>query len=315
MAAGMGLRARLLPALGALDASVLDPGAVFHVYHPVNDLVGAGAIADGLFRPLRTAFPDLERRDDLLMEGSFQGHDWIATMGHWCGTFAAPLFRIPPTQGLAFLRFGEVFRIVDGRIAEGYVHLDLLDLMRQAGCCPLPPSPGAALLVPGPATHDGILLAPRDAAEGAASLALVEAMLGGLGRFDRKGLSSMGQDAYWADGMLWHGPCGIGSTRGLAGFQRFHQRPFLTGFPDRKGGNHAARFGEGMYVVSTGWPSIHATWSGPYLGQSPSGQRITMRVMDVWRRAGDRLAENWVWIDLPHLFLQGGRDLFAHLPG
>jgi hypothetical protein len=38
-----------------------------------------------------------------------------------------------------------------------------------------------------------------------------------------------------------------------------------------------------------------------------------MRVADWWRREGDRLAQNWVFIDLPHLFLQMGLDLFARL--
>jgi hypothetical protein len=31
-----------------------------------------------------------------------------------------------------------------------------------------------------------------------------------------------------------------------------------------------------------------------------------MRVMDFWRREGNLLAENWVFIDLPDLLLQMG---------
>jgi hypothetical protein len=38
-----------------------------------------------------------------------------------------------------------------------------------------------------------------------------------------------------------------------------------------------------------------------------------MRVADWWRRKGDRLVQNWVFIDLPDLFLQMGVDLFDRL--
>jgi SnoaL-like polyketide cyclase len=70
-----------------------------------------------------------------------------------------------------------------------------------------------------------------------------------------------------------------------------------------------------MYCASTGWPSIQATHAGPYLGQPATNKRITMRVMDFWRREGELLAENWVFIDLADLFLQFGRDLFAEMQG
>ncbi|WP_277601359.1 hypothetical protein [Sphingobium algorifonticola] len=33
--------------------------------------------------------------------------------------------------------------------------------------------------------------------------------------------------------------------------------------------------------------------------------------MDWWRRDGDRLSENWIFIDLPDLFRQLDRDIFA----
>jgi predicted ester cyclase len=115
--------------------------------------------------------------------------------------------------------------------------------------------------------------------------------------------------------MLWFGPGGIGSNRRLKGFQDFHQRPFLTAFPDRRGGNHKARVADAMYCASSGWPSITATHAGPYLGHPATGRRITMRVMDWWRREGDLLAENWIFIDLPDLFQQFGRDLFAEMRG
>jgi hypothetical protein len=38
-----------------------------------------------------------------------------------------------------------------------------------------------------------------------------------------------------------------------------------------------------------------------------------MRVMDFWRRDGDRFRGNWVLIDIPELLLQMGFDLFAQI--
>ena len=37
--------------------------------------------------------------------------------------------------------------------------------------------------------------------------------------------------------------------------------------------------------------------------------RVDMRVVDVYRREGDKLAENWVIIDLPWWLKQQGLDI------
>jgi hypothetical protein len=66
-------------------------------------------------------------------------------------------------------------------------------------------------------------------------------------------------------------------------------------------------------VASTGWPSVVATHAGTYLGAQPGHQKIGMRVADWWRCENGLLTENWVLIDLPHLLLQMGVDVFAQL--
>jgi hypothetical protein len=35
--------------------------------------------------------------------------------------------------------------------------------------------------------------------------------------------------------------------------------------------------------------------------------------MDIWRREGDLLKENWVAIDIVHILLQLGYDVFAQM--
>jgi predicted ester cyclase len=306
---------------GSHAPGALSADTAWEVSHPVNQLVGPQAVADALFAPLLAALPDLERRTDLFFGGVWDGHVcggagvWVTCTGHYVGSFAAPLFGIAPnsiTVGQPmWLRFGEFYRVENGQIVEAKVMLDLVGLARQAGCPVLPPSPGSDVLVPGPRTQDGLLRGLADPAQSQASFDLVMAMIGGLGKYDKTDLKSMGMTRFWHPHMMWYGPCGIGTTRAISGFEQHHQRPFLAAIPDRKGGNHRARFGDGAYVASTGWPSIHATHLGPYLGVPATGHQVTMRVMDWWRADAGLLVENWVMLDLPHFFLQLGVDLLA----
>lgn len=297
----------------------LTPDSQWVVSHPVNERIGPQAIAAHLIQPMRAAMPDIERRVDLFFAGQWDGRidggagTWVTCTGHYLGTLQAPLWGITPTGEPVWLRFGEFYRVEGGRIAEARILLDIIDLARQAGHRLLPPSSGLELLVPGPRNATGVLLGETQGTSEPTCLPLVEAMIGGLGRYDQKDLRSMGMEQYWQPEMMWYGPCGIGTSRGIGGFQKHHQQPFLHAFPDRKGGHHRARFGEGDYAASTGWPSVRATHAGAYLGTPASNRPITMRVMDWWRQEDGLLAENWVLIDLPHLFLQMGVDLLAPL--
>jgi len=182
--------------------------------------------------------------------------------------------------------------------------------MRQASFSVLQGYGGRPGRVPPPRAGDGLSV-PDDAAT-AISLHLTEAMIyEGLMAYDGKTLESMHMVDYWTPDMKWYGPHPIGACESLREFEDFHQRPFLEAFPDRKGGNHKVRVASGLYVASTGWPSIRATNLGDYLGVAATGKPITMRVMDWWRRDGDLLDENWVFIDLIDLCLQMGVDVFA----
>jgi predicted ester cyclase len=286
-------------------------------FAPVNGLTGPVDYETGLLAPLRVAFPDGEERCDIRMAGHYapKNHvagDWVASSGHIAGVFAAPLFGIPATGQVAFVRFGRFERFVNGVIVETLLLLDLPALMMQAGVWPLSPSMGPYGMAPGPRAQDGIVA--RDVGGGVESLALVEAMIGGLHKFTGEGLKSMGMRGYWTPNFWWYGPAPIGNFRGHKDYERGHQLPFLTAFPDRVGGNHRARIGEGAFVASTGWPSITATHKGGgWLGLAPTQRAITMRVMDFWRREGDRLDENWVMIDLIDLLAQMGLDVFARM--
>ena len=55
------------------------------------------------------------------------------------------------------------------------------------------------------------------------------AMLGRLFEDDR---ASMGMEQFRSPRMMWYGPALIGATRGLEGFFRDHQEPWMRAFPD-----------------------------------------------------------------------------------
>jgi predicted ester cyclase len=299
-----------LARLGALYAA----DVAWHGPHPLNDMLGRAAVVERFWRPLLAAVPDLERREDIVLSGHWRNGAWLASTGHYVGVMQHDWLGLPTRRGVVSLRYGEFARVVAGAAVECYVIIDLLDLMRQLGVWPLAAPLGSSDRLPGPSTHDGVLDAPQDASESADSLKLVEAMIAGLMRYDGRSLDSMEQWKYWHPQFSWYGPAGIGTCRGQDDYRRVHQSPFLTAFPDRVGGDHKCRIAAGHYVASTGWPSVRATHAGGgFLGIPPSGRRIGMRVMDFWRREGDLLRENWVFIDLLDLLCQMGVDVLERM--
>ena len=315
-------------ALGSLASdraktSLASTNAVYHEdarwfgSHPINEARGADEIAQKVWDPLKAAMPDLERRDLLVAGGEHDGKQMVGTMGHLQGTFVSDWHGIPATGGVVHLRYGESHEIVDGKIACTHALWDMLDLIRQSGHWPVAPSLGAEGMWPGPAGDTGLALDRHDAEHGKASQKIVLRMHRALFDFDGKSVKSMSdQENQWSEDFLWYGPSGIGTTRGLSGFQAHHQIPFLRAFPDRGAGpdGHMISIGDGEFVVTGGWPSVVATHNGnDWCGMPATRKHIDMRVMDFYRVVGGRITENWVPIDMINIFLQMGVDVFARL--
>ncbi len=278
---------------------------ILHACRPIEQ----GPVLGGLLAPLAAAIPNYEVRADIAMRGRFKGGDWTASSGHICGRFMASLFSIPATERVVYVRFGCFQRWEAGRVAETILILDLPSLMIEAGVWPLAVPLGPNFMAPPPVTRDGIW--PQG--DGTASLGIVEGMIGGLMKFDGS-LKTMNMRDFFAEDFWWFGPAPIGCFRGFDDYERGHATPFLTAFPDRIGGKHRARFGDGDYVASTGWPSITATHRGSgWLGIEATDTPITMRVMDFWHSSNGLLDENWVMIDIPDVLNQIGIDVFAAL--
>ena len=188
--------------------------------------------------------------------------------------------------------------------------VDLIGFMVHAGVNPLPVLEGSCYVYPGPREHNGLLFEDADEAESAITLKLIVDMCKEVVPYDENGdqLPKKGiTKYYWAEDMLWYGSAGAAYT--IPVFEKGQQK-FRSTLKDRKFVNHTTRFAEGQFGCFFGWPNIVNTPVGGYLGL-PGGQvDAEMQVVDVYYRKGNKLAENWVIIDLPYWLKQQGLDLF-----
>ena len=297
------------------DLSRLDPAVEFYGPAPIGNCVGADAVEAGVYDLIASSFPVIQRQPYLFLGGRWHGEAWVATTGDFVGRMARPLLGIPAGPEDRRLRFGEFYRVLDGRIVEIRCLLDILGLAAQAGHRLLPPAPVRSEVAASPRLGNGLAVAAQDAEASAETLALVEAMLGGCNALDGSDLASMGMSRFWHEDMVWHGPWGIGSCHGFREFQDHAQGPSVSSFPNRRGGFHRARIADGLTAAFTGWPSLRGDFTGaPFRGIAPTGGPIGQTIMDFYIRRSDRLLENWVLIDLIDFAAQCGVDLLAGLP-
>ncbi|MEM0947759.1 MAG: nuclear transport factor 2 family protein [Pseudomonadota bacterium] len=283
--------------------------------HPFHEQTGAAAVAETFWRPFLTAFSRVQRREDIFIAGlneidGFEGR-WVISMGHLMGLFDAPFIGIPPTRRIAMLRCAEFNRVEGGQITETALFVDLLHLMAQAGLNPLPPQTGAHLIQPGPMTHDGLCFNETDPAEGTATLALINRMISDINERPF-GTPEEELQNTWHDDMIWWGPSGIGATYTIDRYIEQHQGPFRRHIKDRIYNGHICRLAEGNFGGFFGWANLTVTNAGGYMGL-PAGAPADMRVVDMYRRDGDKLAENWIFIDILHWLNQQGLDVLARI--
>lgn len=294
--------------------------------HPFHELDGTDAVMTQVWDPYLAAFSAPQRREQVFFAGlndcDGQATTWTCSMGHMMGLFDAPWLGIPPTGKLTMLRYAEFHRIEGDRIAETGFFCDILAIMRQAGVYPLPGQTGASLVVPNPLTNDGVLTQPQDPEDGPKTLATIKAMAANIntanqllkGEIEKPNFTPREELALtWTDDMAWYGPEGIGATFTIDRYIEQHQQPFRRQLANRVFNGHVARFAEGMYGGFFGWPNLYVTPTGGYLGLPGTGEPAPMRVVDVYRRAGDKLAENWVIIDMLHWLNCQGLDVLARL--
>jgi hypothetical protein len=282
--------------------------------YPFREQHGADVVAETFWKPLLESLTRMQRRQDIFIAGTneISGEQWVMSMGNFMGLFDADWLGIPHTRKMANLRYAEFNCVENGKIIQTGLFVDIIGLMVQAGAYPLPPSTGVYFNYPGPRTHDGLLFEDGPEEESATTLALVNQMLNDLNELNESG--SMGcppelLERTWSKDMIWYGPAGVGATYTIPRYQEQHQLPFRRNLADKKFHGHVCRFAEGNFACFFGWPNLSNTPLGGWLGL-PGGQvNAVMQVVDVYRREGDKLAENWVLIDLPYWLKQQGLDV------
>lgn len=288
----------------------------FRGMHPFYEQQGAGAVADVFWKPLRTAFRPIQRRQDIFMAGTSEidGTDWVCSMGHLMGLFDEDWLGIPRTRKMTFLPYADFNRITEGKISETGFFCDIISVMQQAGVNPLPIQTGAALLTPGPRTHDGLLFEAQDPADTEQTSTLVNQMLQDLtGSELHSSRNELAQT--WHQDMIWFGPAGIGATYTIDRYEEQHQGPFQDGLDNIEFHGHVSRFAEGAYAGWFGWSNLTLTPAGGFMGLPASDWTVEMRVVDIYRREGDKLAENWIFIDMLHFLKQQGLDVLERNQG
>ena len=293
------------------------PDLLWRGFHPFGEIAGdPAAVAARVWAPLKTSLTSMQRRMDLFFAGqnslsdpADDGSVWVASMGHLMGLFDAPLLGIRPTGRIGMLRYAEFLRVKDGRITEIAFYFDLPHLMAQAGQNPFPPQTGAQLVQPGPQTNDGLLFTDAKKVEGAKTLAAINAMIADLGQWDHPLSLEEELALTWQDDMLWWGPTGVGATYTIERYAKQHAGPFRAAFANRSGTGHVCRMAEGAYGGFFGWPNFTATHVGGFMGMPASEKTLEFRVIDFYRRGPEKLAENWIFIDLLHVLQQQGADV------
>ncbi len=288
-------------------------------FHPFDEFIGGDQVARGFWQPLRQSLKRMQRRQDIFFAGVNSLNDdagvWVVSMGHLMGLFDEPWLGIRPTGKLAFLRYCEFNKVTQGKITETAMFFDIPHLMVQAGQNPFPPQTAAHLVQPGPMTHDGILMGDQPAEDGQKTLAIINEMIANLGQWD-SGLSLSEELARtWHDDMIWWGPEGIGAAYTIERYGKQHSGPFRAAFTERSKTNHVCRLAEGHYGGFFGWPNFTAVPTGGFMGMPATGTAGEFRVIDIYRRSGDKLAENWIFIDLLHFWRQQGVDILVRTTG
>ena len=290
------------------------PDALWRGYHPFNEIADPAEVAEKFWLPLKHSLTKMQRRMDLFMAGENKleaGGLWVASMGHLMGLFDNPWINIKHTNKIAMLRYCEFSKIIAGKIAEVAMFFDIPHLMKQVGLKPFPSESGKSLVQPGPIFHNGLLYEKQNFDETKKTSELIQQMINDLKvwkSFDKNSLIKELRTS-WNEDMIWWGPTGIGSTYTIERYAEQHALPFRNNFTDRKFNGHICLLSEGLFGGFFGWPNLTLTPNKKFLGLKTIKKPTDMRVIDIYRREGNKLSENWVFIDFLHFWKMQGIDI------
>ena len=288
-------------------------------FHPFNEIRGLKNLYSQFWQPFKKSFFNYQRRMDIFLAGynTISGNEgvWVVSMGHLMGLFDNPWIGIKETKKIAMLRYCEFSKIQNGKITEVAMFFDIPHLMLQAGIKAFPSETGISLVQPGPLTHDGLMFNEQDTNEGSRTIEIIENMINDVKVWTSTTGTSLIDELKksWNENMIWWGPTGIGSTYTIERYANQHAGPFREIFKERIFNGHLCRISEGNFGGFFGWPNLTLTPSKTFMGIKTAPKSSEMRVIDMYRREGDKLTENWVFIDLLHFWKILGEDILKSL--
>lgn len=237
------------------------------------------------------AFPGIQTTiHDLIAEGDRVAARVTYRTGPQQGELLHPLFgRIAPSGKQAVYSGIGIIRIAGGKIAEQWMVRDSLSMLQQLGVLPAPPQPAGD-----PATGPAMPASAGASATGSPeqSKALVRRWADGINRGKPETSAAVVTPDYRMNGQF----------RGLAGAQQV-SAALLSAFPDWQ-----ARIedlvAEGDQVAVR-W-TYTGTHQGDFRGIPPTGRRITIGSIDLYRIAEGKIAEGWASFDSLTLMQQLG---------
>lgn len=286
-------------------------------YHPFGECSGSASVSDIFWRPFLSSFSSPQRRQDIFFAGLNEIDNfssvWVVSMGYLIGLFDRPFLGIPASGKLSMFRYCEFNRVESDKIVETAFYFDLPHLMAQGGLSPFSSSRGSGLFHLPPRPHTGLCTEPCDSTETQKTSMAINSMISDLGTWQSDLPLVDELSRTWHSDMLWWGPEGIGATYTIERYAQQHSGPFRAAFSERSNTSHICRVCEGHYGGFFGYPNFSAVHSGAFLGKEPSNLRTEFRVIDIYRRCEDKLAENWIFIDLLHWLYQLGDDVLGRL--
>ena len=288
-------------------------------FHPFNEIRGLKNLYSQFWQPFKKSFFNYQRRMDIFLAGynTISGNEgvWVVSMGHLMGLFDDPWIGIKETKKIAMLRYCEFSKIQNGKITEVAMFFDIPHLMLQAGLKPFPSETGISLVQPGPLKHEGLMLNEQNPNEGNKTIEIIENMIKDVKVWTSTSRVSLIEELKksWNENMIWWGPTGIGSTYTIERYADQHAGPFREIFKERIFNGHLCRISEGNFGGFFGWPNLTLTPSKAFMGIKAAQKSSEMRVIDIYRREGNKLSENWVFIDLLHFWKILGVDILKSL--
>lgn len=294
----------------------LAPDHLYRGVLPIYDQHGPQALADALWSPFKTAMPVQQRRSDIWISGHHNGETdeglWVVEMGNFLGDFTADWLGIPASGQATYLPFVSLYRVAGGAIVETVEFLDLLAVLTQVGQNPFAKDQsGGHMMPPGPRTHDGLLTQVPDKAQTRQTQELTIAMLTELAESYTSPADHLAR--FWHPDMNWFGPAGIGASLGFSGYRRGHTGPFETKLETVEIHDWELCVAQGNFSAVMWWPCLTMRNIGGFMGLPASDALAHMRVVDLYRRDADKLAENWIFIDMLHFAKMQGVDILADI--